>query len=94
MPNYVFTIFSFVAFFLCLIRFPLQLHGGFQRVSLSIIISSYYSAWSVGTHLFLAWVGLDCLFLGIDSIIWNNNTSNWAPVWCDIGQFFSSSAFS
>ena len=48
----------------------------------------YYSAWNVGIHLYLAWVGLDCLFLGINSIIWNHNTVNWAPVWCDISQFF------
>ncbi|KAF8808062.1 pheromone receptor [Phlegmacium glaucopus] len=68
-PNYLFTIFAFVSFFLCLIRFPMQLH-----------------AWNVGTHLFLAWVGLSCLSLGINSIIWNHNTINWAPVWCDISS--------
>ncbi|KAF8798449.1 fungal pheromone STE3G-protein-coupled receptor [Phlegmacium glaucopus] len=68
-PNYVFTIFAFVAFLLCLIRFPMQLH-----------------AWNVGTHLLLAWVGISCLSLGINSIIWNHNTVNWAPVWCDISS--------
>jgi len=45
-------------------------------------------AWNVGTQLFLAWVGLQCLFLGINSIIWNHNTINWAPVWCDISFRF------
>jgi len=70
-PNYVFTIFAFVGFFLSLIKFPTQFH-----------------AWNVGIHLYLAWVGLECLFLGINSIIWNHNTVNWAPVWCDITTRF------
>ena len=25
--------------------------------------------------------------MGINSIIWNHNTVNWAPVWCDISEF-------
>lgn len=53
-----------------------------------ISIYSFCSGWNVGTHLFLAWIGLDCIFLGINSIIWDHNTVNWAPVWCDICQFF------
>jgi len=71
-PNYVFTVFAFVSFFLCLIKFPIRFH-----------------AWNVGIHLYLAWVGLNCLFLGINSIIWNHNTINWAPVWCDITTRFN-----
>jgi len=43
-----------------------------------------FHAWNTVCVLFLAWIGLSCLFLGINSIIWNNNTVNWAPVWCDI----------
>ena len=63
--------------------------------SVSIYLSNTITiAWNVGTHLFLAWVGLDCLFFGINSIIWNHNTINWAPVWCDISQFFFFSASS
>ena len=27
--------------------------------------------------------------MGINSIIWNHNTVDWAPAWCDISQFFS-----
>ena len=26
-----------------------------------------------------------CIVHFIDSIVWNRNTINWAPVWCDIG---------
>ena len=36
-PNYVFTIFAFVAFFLCLIKFPSQFHGRSRRASCSSI---------------------------------------------------------
>ncbi|KIJ11136.1 hypothetical protein PAXINDRAFT_171927 [Paxillus involutus ATCC 200175] len=37
-----------------------------------------------GICLFLAWTSLGCLILFINSIIWNDNVINWAPVWCDI----------
>ena len=90
-PNYVFTIFSFVAFFLCLVKFPMQFNGRFQLEGQGFQAHAKhynYSAWNIDTHLFLAWVGPECLILGINSIIWNHNTVNWAPVWCDISQFF------
>ena len=88
-PNYVFTIFSSVGFFLCLIKFPTQFHGRSHWCSYpSRCLKCNYSARNVGIHLYLAWVGLQCLFLGINSIMWNHNTVNWAPVWCDISQFF------
>ncbi|KAJ4480094.1 pheromone A receptor-domain-containing protein [Lentinula aciculospora] len=32
----------------------------------------------------MAWMGLACLFLSINSFLWNSTTSNFAPVWCDI----------
>ncbi|KAF8842337.1 putative fungal pheromoneG-protein-coupled receptor [Paxillus ammoniavirescens] len=37
-----------------------------------------------GICLYLAWTSLGCLILFINSIIWNDNVINWAPVWCDI----------
>ena len=88
-PNYVFTVFTFVAFFLCVIKFPIQCHGRVPKVFILSLskLKLTISAWNVGTPLFLAWAGLGCLFLGINSIIWNHNTVNWAPVWCDISQF-------
>ena len=35
----------------------------------------------------MAWLGLTCLGLCINSIIWKGNTIDWAPVWCDICEF-------
>jgi len=32
----------------------------------------------------MVWSCLGCLGLCINSIIWNGNANDWAPVWCDI----------
>lgn len=42
---------------------------------------------SVGTSMFMIWTALACLAHFVDSIIWNGNAINWAPVWCDISTF-------
>lgn len=44
----------------------------------------HLQAWNTGTCLYMAWAGIACLVQGINSIIWNGNAINWAPVWCDI----------
>src|SRR6266436_7979360 len=44
----------------------------------------YGSAWNTGTCLFMIWVGLGCLMQCINSIVWNKNIINRAPVYCDI----------
>ncbi|PPR07984.1 hypothetical protein CVT24_002696 [Panaeolus cyanescens] len=44
----------------------------------------HLEAWNTGTCLYMAWTGLACLNLFINSIVWNGNAINWAPVWCDI----------
>ena len=37
-PNYVFSVFSFLGFFLCLVKFPAQFHGTYQSVPVHIAI--------------------------------------------------------
>ncbi|KDQ50787.1 hypothetical protein JAAARDRAFT_41733 [Jaapia argillacea MUCL 33604] len=32
----------------------------------------------------MAWAGLQSLNVFVNSLIWNKNVVNWAPVWCDI----------
>jgi len=32
------------------------------------------------------WVGLSCLTFFVNSIVWDGNVFNWAPVWCDISS--------
>jgi pheromone a factor receptor len=36
----------------------------------------------------MAWTALGCLNGFINSIVWNGNAINWAPVWCDISTRF------
>lgn len=43
-------------------------------------------AWNMGTVLWIFWAGTGCLIQFINGVIWRDNTANWAPVWCDIGE--------
>jgi len=42
------------------------------------------TAWNAGTCLYMAWAGLGCLMQCINSIVWNKNMIDKAPVYCDI----------
>ncbi|EGO05352.1 hypothetical protein SERLA73DRAFT_174466 [Serpula lacrymans var. lacrymans S7.3] len=55
-----------------LIIIPLPLHLRVQRTS---------------TCLFIVWFALTMLNSSINSIIWSNNTVNWAPGWCYISSY-------
>ncbi|KAI0250459.1 STE3-like pheromone receptor, partial [Lactifluus subvellereus] len=44
----------------------------------------HLKARNTGTCLYMAWTGLGCLIQCINSIIWNKNMVNRAPVYCDI----------
>lgn len=70
--NTAFTVFSGIGFFLSVV--PLWWH---------------LQSWNahVGTSMYLIWTALACLVFFVDSIVWNGNAINWAPVWCDIGMF-------
>lgn len=48
----------------------------------------HLEAWNTGTCLYMFWVGFGCLFQFINSVVWNGNAINWAPVWCDISARF------
>ncbi|KAF8230924.1 fungal pheromone STE3G-protein-coupled receptor [Tricholoma matsutake] len=47
----------------------------------------HLQSWNTGTCLQMIWLGLACLVYFINSIIWNSNTNNSAPVWCDISSY-------
>lgn len=47
----------------------------------------HLESWNVGTCMYMVWTALACLVHFVDSILWNGNAINWAPVWCDIGTF-------
>lgn len=48
----------------------------------------HLEAWNTGTCLYMAWTGIGCLILFINSIVWHGNAINWAPVYCDIATKF------
>ena len=59
-PNYVFTIFSFVGFLLCLIKFPTQFHGRSQDIRVQVHIAISTTAIQLGMSVFTStWGGLD-----------------------------------
>jgi pheromone a factor receptor len=47
-------------------------------------LSWHLESWNVGTCMYMIWTALACLVHFVDSILWNGNAINWAPVWCDI----------
>ncbi|KAF8240550.1 STE3-domain-containing protein [Tricholoma matsutake] len=51
-----------------------------------IPLRRYMQAWNIGMSLNMAATGLGCLIYSINSIIWNDNVNNPAPIWCDISS--------
>lgn len=64
--------------------FSMFAFAGFILVS--IPFPWHLEAWNTGTCLYMAWAGVGCLNGFINSIVWNGNAINWAPVWCDISS--------
>ncbi|KAI0370942.1 STE3-domain-containing protein [Pilatotrama ljubarskyi] len=48
----------------------------------------HLQAWNAGTCIFMVWASLASLVQFVDSIIWNGNAINSAPIWCDISTKF------
>ncbi|KAI9571967.1 STE3-domain-containing protein [Boletus coccyginus] len=48
----------------------------------------HLQAWNTGTCLYMIWTGLACLNQFINSVVWNSDVINRAPVWCDISTHF------
>jgi pheromone a factor receptor len=70
---------------------PNQVFAAFAFLSfilVSIPLPWHLEAWNTGTCLQILWTGTGSLILSINAIIWDGNTVNWAPVWCDITTRF------
>jgi pheromone a factor receptor len=66
---------------------PNQVYAAFAFLTfilVSIPLPWHLEAWNTGTCLIILWTGTGCLVMSINAIIWDGNTVNWAPVWCDI----------
>ncbi|TFK25488.1 STE3-domain-containing protein [Coprinopsis marcescibilis] len=48
----------------------------------------HLEAWNTGTVLYIFWTAISLLNYFINAVVWNNNTENWAPAWCDISTKF------
>ncbi|KAH7882760.1 pheromone A receptor-domain-containing protein [Phlebopus sp. FC_14] len=60
----------------------------FGFVLVTIPLPWHLEAWNTGTCLYMIWTGLACLNQFINSIVWNSDVINRAPVWCDISTKF------
>jgi len=70
---------------------PNQVFAAFAFLSfilVSIPLPWHLEAWNTGTCLYILWTGTGALIMSINAIIWDGNTVNWAPVWCDITTRF------
>jgi len=66
---------------------PNELYTVFSFIGFVLCAIPFYwhlEAWNAGTCLYMAWTGLGCLMQCINSIVWNNNMIDKAPVYCDI----------
>ncbi|KAL4070140.1 pheromone A receptor-domain-containing protein [Scleroderma yunnanense] len=57
-------------------------------VLVTIPLPWHLEAWNTGTCLYMIWTSLGCLNLFINSVVWNSDVINKAPVWCDISTRF------
>ncbi|TFK48646.1 STE3-domain-containing protein [Heliocybe sulcata] len=66
---------------------PNSVFSAFSFIGFILVSVPFYwhlEAWNTGTCLYMGWTAVQLLNSFINSIVWNNNAINWAPVWCDI----------
>ncbi|KAI0060057.1 fungal pheromone STE3G-protein-coupled receptor [Artomyces pyxidatus] len=66
--------------------FPVITLIGF--VAVLIPLPWHFQAWNSGTCLYMIWTALSSLVLFVNSVIWQDNAENVAPIWCDISSRF------
>lgn len=44
----------------------------------------HLQAWNAGTCIYMFWTGFASLIQFVNSVVWNGNVNNVAPIWCDI----------
>ncbi|EED83593.1 hypothetical fungal pheromone GPCR, STE3-type [Postia placenta Mad-698-R] len=48
----------------------------------------HLQSWNAGTCIYMIWASFASLIEFVDSVVWNGNINNPAPVWCDISTKF------
>ncbi|EGO03157.1 hypothetical protein SERLA73DRAFT_174599 [Serpula lacrymans var. lacrymans S7.3] len=51
-----------------------------------ILLPMHCRARNISICLYIVWTSFLCLIFCVNSIVWNNNVVNWAPVWCDFSS--------
>lgn len=49
-----------------------------------VFLLTFLLAWNAGTCIVMMWIAVGCLIQFVNSVVWNGNTINHAPVWCNI----------
>jgi pheromone a factor receptor len=84
--NHVFSAFSFITLILVLVPLPWHLEG-MQCVPFLVQHADDPStAWNMGTVIYMGWTSVSLLIYFINSVVWDGNIDNVAPVWCDISE--------
>ncbi|KDQ54680.1 hypothetical protein JAAARDRAFT_135526 [Jaapia argillacea MUCL 33604] len=66
---------------------PTPVYSAFSFIGFILVLVPFYwqfEVWNIGACCYMAWTALQCLNLFINSVVWNHNAINWAPLWCDI----------
>lgn len=68
---------------------PFIIACGFATVLLLLPAPWHIRSKNSGTLLYIFWSLTGNVIYFVNAIVWNGNIRNPAPIWCDIGQFFS-----
>ncbi|KAF9562763.1 STE3-like pheromone receptor [Agrocybe pediades] len=66
-----------------------QVFSAFSFITFILVLIPFpwhLEAWNTGTCLYMAWTAVALLSLFINSVMWNDNAIDFAPVWCDISS--------
>ncbi|EGN98597.1 hypothetical protein SERLA73DRAFT_56146 [Serpula lacrymans var. lacrymans S7.3] len=55
-------------------------------VLVTVLLPLHIKARIIGTSALIIWICLLCLNGFVNSIVWDHNVTDWAPVWCDISS--------
>ena len=75
------------------LSFPLEeyVYSSVVRKLSRGLTNQWMTVSNTGTCLCMAWIAVGCLTQFINSVVWDKNVVNRAPVWCDICEAFSCS---
>ena len=71
-------------------NYPLVPVFNFFSAFLLLLLQPWrFYSWSVGIRVYVAWLALLCMCIGVNSVVWKDNTRDVSPAWCEFGALFS-----